>query len=139
MVLSGVVCMLYYTTQPKRAYQFNKEELQPNTKGCEDWRKRWFWFFLFYALFYYVELAGVVCFCFAVQNKLYTFFCFLCVFCFFLFCFFLFFLCFFVFFGVFWYFFWFLFYRFWTGVFDVFWCFFDTFFNFGLIYSFFWL
>ena len=58
-----------------------------------------------------MELAGVVCFCFAVQNDYIHFFCFLCVFCFFLFCFFLFFFVFFVFFGV-------------------FWCFFDTFFDF---------
>ena len=64
-----------------------------------------------------VELAGVVCFCFAMQNVFFLFFvCFLfffVLFFFVFFCFFCFFWCFLVFF---WYFFWFLFYRFWTGV-----------------------
>lgn len=105
MVLDCVVYVLYYTTQPKRAYQFNKEELQPNTKGCEDWRRRGFWFFLFYVLLYDGLSRGArALFVFVLRCKTYFFY-FLYVFCFVLFCFFLFFLCFFVFFGVFWWFF----------------------------------
>ena len=103
MVLSGVVCMLYYTTQPKRAYQFNKEELQHNPKRGEDWRKRWFWFFLFYVLLYSGRGAcGRCLFLFCIAKRIFFIFCmFFVFFCSVFFCFFLFFLFFLVFFGVF--------------------------------------
>lgn len=45
--LGCVHVILYNTTQTSI-----KEELQHNTKGGEDWRKRGFWFFLFYVLLY---------------------------------------------------------------------------------------
>ena len=136
----GCVYVILYNNPTQTSM---KEELQPNPKGGEDWRKRGFCFFLFYYCFIMVlvELVGVVCFCFALQNILHTFFCFLYVFCFFLFCFFLFFLCFFVFFGVFWWFFDTFFDFCFTGSELVFLMFFGgfliLFFNFNLIYFFF--
>lgn len=130
MVLSGVVCMLYYTTQYNTTQTSMKEELQhKRRRGLEKTR---FWFFLFYVLLYSMLSPGACgrcLFLFCDAKRIFFIFCmFFVFFCSVFFCFFLFFLFFLVFFGVFWYFFWFLFYGFWTGTFDVFWCFFDTFF-----------
>ncbi len=101
MVLSCVVCMLYYITQHKRAQRRSYNTTQKEARTGENEDFVFFCFMCCYIMVLVVELAGVVCFCFALQNVLHTFFCFLCVFCFFLFCFFLFFLFFLVFFGVF--------------------------------------
>lgn len=82
----GLCCVhviLYNPTQTSI-----KEELQPNTKGGEDWRKRVFWFFLFYVLFcngFSRGACGRCLFLFCVAKHYIHFFCFLCVFCFFLF------------------------------------------------------
>lgn len=103
MVLVWVVCACYTIQQPNPTSI--KEELQHNTKGCNDCRKRGFWFFLFYVLYcngFSRGACGRCLFLFCVAKRIFFIFCmFFVLFCFVFFCFFLFFLFFLVFFGVF--------------------------------------
>ena len=78
--------MLYYTTtQHKRAWRRSYNTTQKEVRTGENDDFVFFCFMRCYIMVIVVELAGVVCFCFAVQNISNTFFCFLYVFCFFLF------------------------------------------------------